>query len=225
MFHTTAPIKAIIADNYPLIRQGLKEILSGHPDIELLAEASDGIQLLELLKKYEPHVILIDIQMHRMDGVEVSRIIKEKYPAIEIITLSVSDEDRFIQELWHIGTKGHVLKDIDKEELIHAIKTVYSGGRYYCKEVINRINSLMGNRNAMRAKYPLKPTFSETEIRIIKLLCNGLTNKEIAASVGLAKKTVEHYKEKIHEKTGAKNSAQVAVYSIFNHIISRDNIS
>ena len=219
-------IQTIIADDHPLIRKGFKEMLEGDSEIALIAEATDGLHLLELLEIHQPHVILLDIQMPRMSGIEASRIIKERYPTIHIIALSMSDEDRFIKALWQSGAKGYLLKEIDRDELLQAIKTVHMGGSYYCKEVAERITYLLSDADDVnRRKEKGKPIFSETEVRIIRLICQGLTCKEISERMKLAIKTVEHYKERIQEKAGAKNAVEIAVYCIFNGIVKKEDLN
>lgn len=217
-------ISVIIADDHPLIRSGVRSILSGDNGITVIAEASNGVHLLELLHTHQPHVILLDIIMPRMGGVEAGKIIKAKYPAVQLIAFSMSDDDTFVREMWHLGAKGYLLKDVEQQELISAIQTVHAGGSYFCKTILDTIARLLGKEQKLFAKQEKTLQFNSTETQIIRLICKGYTCKEIGVALRLAEKTVEHYKEKIRSKTGAKNSTEIAVHAVLHQLVRKEDL-
>jgi len=217
-------IKIIIADDHLLLREGFKSVLSNQSEIEIIGEASNGIELLELLESLSPTLVLMDIFMPKMCGITASKNIRSKYPNIHIIILSMTDDECYIKQASEIGVKGYLLKDAMPEELIMAVRTIYSGGRYYSKEISDKINFLICHDEANAIKRKSIPSFSSKELEIIKLICKGFISKEIADRLHLSKKTVDHYKERIQEKTEAKNAVEVAVYALLHNVITKDDL-
>ncbi len=212
------PISIVIADDHEIFRDGFKVMLKKYPEIKLLGEAENGIELLKLAEQLHPDVILTDIRMPKMDGIEATRVMVEKYPGISIIVLSMFDEDNLIIDMLEAGAKGYLLKNTHKEDIIEAIRTVYNGENYYCKHTSAKLIQMIARSRYNPYKKKPKVEFTEKEIEVIRLICEQLLNKEIAEKLNLSIRTIEGYREKIQEKMNVRNSAGVAVYAIKNGI-------
>jgi DNA-binding NarL/FixJ family response regulator len=212
--NTTGTIRILIADDHEIFRDGFRLMISKYPDIVLLAEAEDGRDLLELVKEHQPHVVITDIKMPRMDGVEVARYLAEHYPDIGIIALSMFDEDELIIDMLEAGAHGYLLKNADKTEVVEAIKTVYQQDTYYCKQTSGKLARMIARSKFNPHRKAIRPDFSEREIEIIQLICKEFTNKEIAEQLFLSSRTVEGYRIKIQDKMNVKNAVGLVVYAI-----------
>jgi DNA-binding NarL/FixJ family response regulator len=215
---TTGDINVVMADDHEIFRDGFRLTLSKAADIHLVAEARDGIELVEMVEKYQPHVVITDIKMPRMDGIEAARKITAAWPHIGIIGLSMFDDEELIVEMLEAGAKGYLVKNADKAELIEAIKTVYQEDTYYCRHTSNRLTKLLGRSRINAHLKKDKPEFNEKEIELIKLICQEFTNKEISEKLFLSIRTVEGYRLKILEKMRVKNTVGLVVYAIQNQL-------
>lgn len=212
------PIKIVIADDHEIFRDGFKVMLRKQEDVEIVAEAENGRELLRQVEAHQPEVVITDIKMPLLDGIEATREIKNRWPHIEIVALSMFDEENLVVDMLEAGAKGYLLKNTHKAEVLQAVKTVYKGETYYCNATSNKLAQLIAKSHFNPYKHIKKPTFSEKEIEIIKLICQELSNKEIANELGLSTRTIEGYREKILEKIEAKNIAGLVIYAIKNNI-------
>ena len=217
-------IRVLIADDHEIFSDGLALMLSRQKDIILLGQASDGKQLAELAEQQNPDVIITDIKMPVMDGIQATRIILKKQPDIKIIALSMFDEETLIVDMLEAGAKGYLLKNADKQEILDAIETVYEDKTYYCHHTSARLTSMIvkSNFNPYKKKEPI--SFNEREIEIIKLICQQNSSKEISDKLYLSSRTVEGYRTKILEKMNAKNTVGVVVYALKNNLIERSEV-
>jgi DNA-binding NarL/FixJ family response regulator len=216
--HTQVPIKLIIADDHEIFRDGLRLMLQKQPEINLLAEAEDGKELIEHIKHLQPDVVITDIKMPRMDGATAAKHITEHYPTIGIIALTMFDEDDLIVDMLEAGAKGYLLKNADKHEMVEAIRSVYNNEPYYCKHTSHKLAQMVARSKFNPYKQQLSPVFNEREKEIIGCICDGLTNKEIAARVFLSVRTIEGLRMKILEKMNVKNTAGIIIYAIKNDL-------
>jgi two-component system response regulator NreC len=210
---TTDEIQIVMADDHEIFRDGFRLILSRAPGIKLLAEAGNGRELVELVKTHHPHVVITDIKMPIMDGIEAARAISKQWPHIGIIGLSMFDEEDLIIDMLEAGAKGYLVKNADKAEVIEAIKTVYMQQNFYCRQTSSKMAHIIGRKFRPEEKKE-KLEFSEKELEIIKLICEEYTNKEISDIVFLSVRTVEGYRQKILDKMNVKNTVGLVVYAI-----------
>ena len=212
-YHYT-PIKIIIADDHHIFREGFKVLLKNQHEVELVGEAEDGKELLEMATQQQPDVAIVDIKMPGMDGIEACKNIRKRFPDMKVIALSMFNDDNLIVDMLEAGAKGYLLKNTNKNELIQATKAVHEGNTYYCSATSTKLAKMIAESkfNPYR-NHPVKK-FTIRETDIIKLICEQFTNKEIATSLGLSIRTVESHREKIQEKTAAKNSIGVVIYAI-----------
>ena len=207
-------INVMIADDHEIFRDGLKLILKKQDKVQLIGEADNGRSLVELCKQKTPDVILTDIMMPALDGIQATKILVKTYPDISIIALSMFNEENLIVDMLEAGAKGYLLKNADKEEIREAIQSVFRNIPYYCRSTTTKLARLIA-----RSKYQIsgrsgKLFFSEKEIQIIELICQELTNKEISEKLFMSTRTVEGYRLKILEKMEVKSTAGLVIYAI-----------
>ena len=217
-------IRLIIADDHEIFRDGLALMLSRQKDIILLGQASNGKELAELTEQHNPDVIITDIKMPIMDGIQASRLILQKQPDTKIIALSMFDEETLIVDMLEAGAKGYLLKNADKQEILDAIETVYEDKTYYCHHTSARLTNMIIKSNFNPYKKKESVSFNEREIEIIKLICQQNSSKEISDKLYLSSRTVEGYRTKILEKMNAKNTVGVVVYALKHHLIERSEV-
>ncbi len=207
-------ISVIIADDHEIFRDGLKLMLQKTENTVILGEAVDGQDLLNLIEKAKPDVVITDIKMPVMDGVEATKKIKAQYPEIGVIALSMFDDEQLIIEMLEAGAQGYLLKNSDKQEIADAIASVAAGDTYYCKFTSAKLAKLIATTHSTSQKKKKEAEFNEKEIEIIKLICKEYTNKQIGIALFLSPRTVEGYRMKILEKMDAKNTVGIVIEAI-----------
>jgi DNA-binding NarL/FixJ family response regulator len=210
-----------IADDHALFRAGVKTSLSGRKDIQMIAEAENGMQLLNLLKHMQPDVLLLDIQMPIMDGLTTLPEVKRLYPDIKVIMLSMHNDQSVITRMMEIGANSYLTKDTDSEMIYQAIKTCYEQ-EFYFNDLTNK--ALL---NGLRMKRPVEQevpdvNLNDKEVTILKLMCEEKSTREIASAVDLSPRTVEAIRDKLKTKTGAKSLAGLIMYAVKAGIVEQD---
>jgi DNA-binding NarL/FixJ family response regulator len=213
-------IKVAIADDHTLFRAGVKTALSVKKDIELVAEADNGQQLLHLLKYTEPDVILLDIQMPIMDGIQTLPEIRKLYPHVKVIILSMHNDHSMISKLMEIGANSYLTKNSDSETIYQAIKTCYEQ-EFFFNELTNKalLTGLRTKRSDLGM--PQDVNLTEKELTVLKLMCEEKSTKEIADIVEISPRTVEAIRDKLKSKTGSKSMAGLVMYAVKNRIIEQ----
>lgn len=207
-------ISVAIADDHEIFRDGLKLMLDTIEGISIVGEADNGKELLNIIKKQKPDVVITDIKMPVMDGVEAARNIKEQYPLTMIIALSMFDDEELILEMLEAGATGYLLKNADKAEVADAIRTVNANQPYYCKSTSSKLSKLIAYSKYNMQKQKKEAEFTNREKDIIRLICQEYTNKQIGERLHLSTRTVEGYRMKILEKMDAKNIVGVVIEAI-----------
>ncbi len=215
---TKERIKIMIAEDQGLFRHALASLLKRVEGFEVIGLAGNGMEVLKQLETARPDIILMDIKMPQMNGIEATRKINEKMPWIKIIGLSMYDHPTFIKEMLRNGAKGFLSKDCTFEELREAIQTVFAGGTYLCKNaakvVINEFSS-----NSTISEITGIQSLTSREIEIIRLLAEGNITKEIATKLFISEKTVDRHKTNILKKMKLKNTPQLIKVAVDQGII------
>ncbi|MEO6317099.1 MAG: response regulator transcription factor [Chitinophagaceae bacterium] len=216
-YDPSRPIKVAIADDHALFRAGVKTALSVRKDIEMIAEADNGMQLLNLLKHIEPDVILLDIQMPLMDGISTLPEIRKLYPDIKVIILSMHNDHSMISKLMEVGANSYLTKNSDSETIYQAIKTCFEQ-EFYFNELTNK--ALLSGLRTKKIEHAQDDVqLNDKELRILKLMCEEKTTKEIADIVDISPRTVEAIRDKLKTKTGAKSMAGLVMYAVKNKLL------
>lgn len=219
-------IKIIFADDHDLIREGLKKVLSYESDFIILDDKRDGNEIIERLKDKsmeKPDIVLLDINMESMNGIEALKIIKTNFSDIKVIMLTVENQKRKISEAMEVGADGYVLKESAGSEITNAIRTVYAGGKYIDKSLINMF--VLNDRKQVSKVNSKFDLLTEKEVIILMEISKGLKNKEIGNKLFLSEKTIKNYVTKIFKKIKVEDRVQATLYAINNNITEYiDNI-
>ncbi|HNW68996.1 MAG TPA: response regulator transcription factor [Bacteroidales bacterium] len=212
-------IKIVLADDHQIFRDGIKALLSDEQHIEVIAEASNGEELLSLLKVVKPDVLVLDISMPRISGIELAKTISEAYPEIRILILSMHKNNDFVINAMINGAKGYLPKDTSRKELLDAINTIYHGDEYLGKLIsTNILKSYIGRTHSGNESFK-DEQLTLREKDIIRLVGQGLANKEIADRLFISIRTVDSHKNHIMNKLKIKSTAELIIYGIKNKII------
>jgi DNA-binding NarL/FixJ family response regulator len=207
--------KIILVDDHKIFRDSIKSLITIEEIAEIIAEAGNGVEFLKLLKKHQPDLVLMDISMPQMDGVEATIEALKINPEIKILALSSFGDEEYYYKMINAGVKGFVLKNAGIEELELAINTVMDGDSYFSNELLRRIIANIG----VKTKLPKSEELSDREIEVLQEICNGLTNNEIADKLNISAETVKGHRSKILAKTNSKNTASLVMYAIKNKMI------
>jgi DNA-binding NarL/FixJ family response regulator len=209
-------LKVIIVDDHKMFREGLKKMFQTEGFAKVIGEASNGVEFLNLLEIELPDVVMMDISMPVMDGIEAAKQAVAKYPDIKILTLSSFGDEHYYYTMIEAGVKGFVLKSAGITELMQAVKELADGGSWFSNELLRKVISTIGKGNPKE-----KPTIelSERELQVLGLVCNGLTNEQIAGELNVTADTIKYHRSNILSKTGAPNTAALVMYAIKNKLI------
>ncbi|MDE7333450.1 MAG: response regulator transcription factor [Lachnospiraceae bacterium] len=211
-------IKILIADDQELIRDSLRIVLSGNPDFSVNT-AANGIEVVRAVRRDKPDVILMDIRMPEMDGVQCTQIIKENYPEIKIIILTTFDDDEYIFSALKHGASGYLLKGISADRLIEAIHKVYHGNAMINEDIAGKVVKMfsqMARENAavITVDEDYIEEITESEWKVIGLVSKGLSNKEIAAELFLTEGSVRNYLSSVLKKLDLRDRTQLAIWAV-----------
>lgn len=218
----TEPIKVIIADDHVLYRAGVKTALSSKKDVKVIAEADNGMHLLNLIKSIPTDVILLDIQMPIMDGIAALPEIKKILPNVKVIMLTMVDDHSMITRLMELGANSYLTKTSDIEIIYEAIKTCFEQ-EYYFNSLTNQAlltNLKQRNVPIPQQMLPNEAQLNDKETTILRLMCEEKSTKEIADMVDLSPRTVEAIRDKLKVKTGAKSTAGLIMYAVRHKLIN-----
>lgn len=208
-----APIKILIADDHQMFIDGIKALLNEITHIQIVGQAINGKEVIEKLNNYSPDIVLMDIGMAELNGIETTEWITKNYPNIKVIALTMYDDHNRIMKMLKAGVKGYILKNTSKNELIEAIKAVASGETYLTKQVAASVikESSQPHHNPISL-------LTKREIQIIKLVVKSMTSKEIADELALSELTVTTHRKNAMQKLELKNVAALVKFSIDNNL-------
>ncbi|MGC6178071.1 response regulator transcription factor [Lacrimispora sp. 38-1] len=215
-------IKVLIADDQELIRQSLQIVLNSRKDMTVTDVAADGQEVMRCIRKNKPDVILMDVRMPKMDGVQCTKLIKESHPQIKIIILTTFDDDEYVYNALKYGASGYLLKGVSMEELANAITTVYNGWAMINPDItakVLRLFSQMAKADySITVKEKNMDELTKTEWKIIAQVEKGASNREIAAALSLSEGTVRNYLSTILNKLNLRDRTQLAIWAVQNNV-------
>lgn len=209
-------ISIMITDDHSMIREGLKSLLELDDDIKVIAEAVDGRDCLDKLDVYKPDVLLLDINMPNMNGLEVLKELKARKSKVKVLVLTVHNETEYLMKAVDIGINGYVLKDSESAELKKAIRAIMDGETYIQPSLIPALNAKRLERNEDEEKID---SLTRRELEVLKLLAIGMYNKEIAEKLEISERTVKNHVSNIFKKLEVTDRTQAAVFAIRNNLI------
>lgn len=214
-----ATIRVLLVDDHAVLRDGLRSLLSLQEDIEVVAEAGDGQEAIVCAGQYRPDVVVMDIAMPRMNGLEATRQILARYPGTRVLVLSQHDDERYVLPCCQIGASGYLLKSAAADELVKAIRIISAGGSFLPPQiagsVLNAYRSLAGAQTQ-----PDAPVLTEREREVLSLVAQGCTSKEIAERLIVSHKTVMSHRANIYEKLGIRNQAGLVRWAVQHGLVT-----
>jgi DNA-binding NarL/FixJ family response regulator len=220
-----ANIQIAIVDDHEIVRDGIKILLEDEPGFDIICEAQTGKEAITLCKSgdHDIDLIIMDITMPEMDGIEATKIIKEKYPDIKVLALTMLSEDQHIRKMIKAGASGYILKSSGKQELIKAINTIMSGQHYFSNDATQAILQELVSPELKRVKDDDEIHITDRELEVLQLIVNEYTNQEIADKLFVSVRTVDAHRRNLLQKTGAKNTAGLVKYALKNELFSNNN--
>lgn len=212
----TDKIKIMIADDHNLLREGLKQLLEFDGSMKIIAEASDGIECLEILNNVNPDILLLDINMPLKNGIEVLEELKVSKPDLKILILTVHGEVEYLIKAIDIGADGYIMKDSESSELKRAINEILSGEKYIQPSLIPMLNNKLANRDIDKDKLN---SLTNRELEVLVQVANGMFNKEIAINLNISERTVKNHISNIFKKIDVSDRTQAAVFAIKNNLV------
>jgi len=210
---TKKKYKVIIADDHTLFRQGLKLILEDMDDIKVVADVANGKELIQIVSVEEPDLIIMDINMPVVNGIEASKILLHDNPELKILVISMYGDEQYYNSVIENGVRGFILKDADNSELRTAVKMILNGKSYFSQDLLLK---LIRNRQATP-----KIVLTAREKEILGLICEGLSSSEIAEKIFLSERTIENHRANLLDKTGCRNSLSLVIFALRNNLIDK----
>jgi DNA-binding NarL/FixJ family response regulator len=224
-------IKIIIADDHKLVREGMKALLSeGAAGVEIAGEAASGQEVIELLEKLAVDLVLMDVDMPAMNGIEATQRIRENFPHVKVLMLTMMDNEQYLADALRAGATGYVLKSTGHKELLHAIDQVAGGEEYFSADVVKMLlrKSRPAPAEAVNAPaasggqaqhQPLPAAISPRELEVLRLIAQGYTNAQVAEMLFNSRRTIETHRQNLLEKTGANNTATLILYAVSHGLL------
>jgi two-component system, NarL family, response regulator DevR len=215
------PIRVMLVDDHEMVRQGLCFMLKDDVEVRLVGEAADGQHALDLVVKVKPEVMLVDISMPRIDGIDLCRRVKTQFPSIAIIMLTTFGERHLLEECMKAGARGYILKDVEHSRLLEIIKAVARGESIVDQKILGQLTfKAVAAGQFVEEQGKIHCTLSDQQVTILKLISNGLSNKEIGFKLSLSENTVKSYIQDLLHVLSAKNRAEAAMIALRNKWIA-----
>jgi len=207
-------IKILLAEDHTIVRQGLSALLRSEPDIEVVGEASDGLEAVEMAKKINPDVVLMDIAMRHLNGIEATRKIKKLFPYMKVLVLTMYDNEEWIFQILKAGASGYLIKDSAMTDLVSAIRTIHQGGSFLSPSISKKVIDEYIRKAEIGEKKGVDDLLSSREREILQLIAEGQSVTQIASLLCISKKTVEAHKTHIMEKLNIHDKVGLIKYAI-----------
>ena len=206
-------IRVLLADDHVLVRQGIRQFLEDAGDIEVVAEANNGAEAIQMIQEHQPEVAVLDIRMPQVSGVEATRRIKERFPEVRVIILTAYDDDPYVFALLQAGAHGYVLKTASAGELVRAVRTVYGGESALSPEIASKVVQQMTSGRPAGAAEQVEP-LTERELDVLRLAAHGKTNRAIGSKLGISHRTVQGHLASIYGKLGVNSRTEAVTEAL-----------
>ncbi|HKK24477.1 MAG TPA: response regulator transcription factor [Gracilimonas sp.] len=215
-----ANINIGIVDDHKIVRDGVKVMVEDHPGFDIICEAENGKEAIEQCSNHNVDVLIMDITMPVMDGIEATRVIKENHPDIKILALTMLSEDQHIRKMIKAGASGYILKNSGKQELIKAIESIIEGKHYFSNDATQAILQELVTPDLNKVNDDDDVHITDREREVLKLIVNEFTNQEIADKLFVSVRTIDAHRRNLLQKTGAKNTAGLVKYALKNKLFT-----
>ena len=213
--------RLILADDHKILRDGIRVLLAADPELNVVGEASNGQELLDLLATTPTDVVLMDVQMPVLDGLATMPLLRARFPEVRVLVLSMLDHENYVARMLEAGASGYILKNAALPEIIYAIHAVMRGQPFLCTEIgLGLLDKLLAQPTSMPLAASTDPDLTSRELEVLKLIAEGLTNGEIAEKLFASKRTIETHRQNIIGKTQAKNTAALVKLAVSRGLIS-----
>lgn len=213
-----ADVQILLADDHDIVRDGIKMLLEDEVGFTITAEAENGKEAISACQNHEIDFVIMDINMPEMNGIEATKQIKESYPAVKVLALTMMDEDQHIRQMIEAGASGYILKSSDRIELVDAITTILDGKHYFSDDATQSV--MMDLVKGTTEKESSDPgNITEREKEVLELIVKQYTNQEIADELYISVRTVDAHRRNLLQKTGAKNTAGLVTYAIKHDLV------
>ncbi|MDD2401489.1 MAG: response regulator transcription factor [Clostridia bacterium] len=212
-------IRVVIIDDHPLVREGLRKILEFNKKLIVVDEAGDGQGAINIARKIKPDIMLMDINMPGINGIEATRVIKREFPEIGIIALTINQDEEYVFELVRAGVSGYVLKDIEPDKLIETIETVADGNSVIDSCITAKLFGEINRLSRLRKDKERWETLTERETDVLQLMAKGYSNKEIGRGLNISEKTVKNHITSIFRKFEVDDRTQAVLFAIKHHLV------
>ena len=209
----TEKIRIVLADDHPIVLDGLRNLIRAEPDFELVGEAASGLGALKIIREQRPDVAVLDISMPELNGIVLSRRLNGEIPALRLLILTLHEDRAYLNQALEAGVRGYVLKRSAVENLVQAIRAVLVGGLYIDPAIVGRVFESKQINKRLAARKGVAPALTDREADVLKMAALGFTNKEIASRLDVGVKSIETYKARGLEKLGLKTRAELVRYA------------
>jgi DNA-binding NarL/FixJ family response regulator len=209
----TEKIRIVLADDHPIVLDGLRNLIRAEPDFELVGEAASGLSALKIIREQRPDVAVLDISMPELNGIVLSRRLAGEMPGLRLLVLTLHEDRAYLNQALEAGVRGYVLKRSAVENLVQAIRAVLVGGLYIDPAIVGRVFESKQINKRLAARKGVAPALTDREADVLKMAALGFTNKEIASRLDVGVKSIETYKARGLEKLGLKTRAELVRYA------------
>jgi DNA-binding NarL/FixJ family response regulator len=215
------PIRVVLVDDHTILREGINALLSREPDIEVVGEAANGLEALEQVARLEPHVVIMDLVMPHMNGLEATRQIRERHATVRVLILSMYDDDEYVREIIQAGASGYVLKRVATDDLVRAVREVHKGSSFLYPPIAAKLIDYVRSGEWGPAGADDRP-LTPRETEVLRLIAEGNSNPAIAETLGVSKKTVESHRASIMRKLDLHDVTDLVKYALKRGLITLD---
>ncbi|AZZ89968.1 response regulator [Hahella sp. KA22] len=201
-------IRLVLVDDHILVLEGIRARLEQEPDIDVVAQATDGKQAIDAVAEHRPDVVMMDVSMPRMNGIDATEYMAQHFPDTRVLILSMHNNKEYVSQILHKGAKGYILKDVSVDEMIRAIRTVYEGGTY----ISSGASAALFSQPQLRGE--TSASLTHREASVLKKVAEGKSNKAIAEELAISVRTVETHRQNIKAKLGLSSTAELTKYAI-----------